>query len=142
VTIPTSLGFSLSKPNFNDIGVNVVGLEKGQNMYNSAMDYGKKFYQQGYDVSLGKYSVDQFKNMTPLEAINSEINKFNSYQETIAGQLHIRKMADKYKRVGEMQLEQYKILFKKYKSQVTNLNIRKIGNKALKIVSKVKFLAK
>lgn len=139
--VPTSFGF-VDRLDFNEVGVDIVGVDKGQDLYNAALRYGEKFYQEEHQSALGYFDLEKYKNKTPWEAISSETQDIATYRETIESQIHIRQVADNYRIMGVMQLEQYKTLFKKYKSQVTNFNIRDLSKKALSQVVKTKFLAK
>jgi hypothetical protein len=85
-------------------------------------------------------NLKDFEGMTPVEAWAKQTQLVQDYEETLYGQLYLTKLADNYKRVGNMKLEQYKIMYKKYTAQLKNFNIKDMGNKARKIFSKMKFL--
>ena len=135
--IPRSIGFEIT--DFKGIVEKKVGVDTGQNLYQSAYDYVSKFKKEGKDAYKG---IMDLKNLTPLEALSKHQELAQDYKESLDMSLYMHKMADDYKRIGKMKLEQYKVLYKKYKTQIKNFKLKDLGNKAKKIFSKMKFLTK
>lgn len=142
VVVPTSFGFSLPQLDFEDIVTERVGEELGQELNISSYDYVQKFNPKEYRAYQGYIDLDQFKGMTPMEMWAEQTRMVTDYEEKLNGQLYLRKMADNYQRVGKMKVEQYKLLYEKYKLQAKNFDIKRVGNIARKVFTRMKFLAK